>query len=62
MLSDWEVKDVVGWNEELLTREANWRQTYEPVFVLAPKPKKLPNEGGGESESGGSGSTNKDEV
>lgn len=37
MLSDWEVKDVVGWNEDLLTREANWRQTYEPVFVLAPK-------------------------
>jgi hypothetical protein len=62
MLSDWEVKDVVGWNEELLTREANWRQTYEPVFVLAPKPKKLPNEGGAGGESGGSGSTNKDEV
>ena len=37
MLSDWEVKDVLGWNADLLTREANWRQTYEPVFVLAPK-------------------------
>jgi hypothetical protein len=37
MLTDWEVKDVVGWNEDLLARDANWRQTYEPVFVLAPR-------------------------
>lgn len=31
---DWEVVERVGWMEAKLTREANWRQSYEPVFVL----------------------------
>eukprot|EP01043_Picozoa_sp_COSAG02_P035487 COSAG02_NODE_2544_length_8566_cov_180.516712_6_plen_62_part_00 len=61
MLTDWEVKDIVGWNEDLLTREANWRQTYEPVFVLAPQLPAGSDETGGASTRSDS-STNKEEV
>lgn len=25
---------LVGWREEALEQPANWRQTFEPVFVL----------------------------
>ena len=35
MLEGWEVVDVVGWEPELLTAPADWRRTYEPVFVPA---------------------------
>ena len=35
MLDDWSVLDVVGWDEDRLTAEIDWRRTYEPVFVLA---------------------------
>eukprot|EP01043_Picozoa_sp_COSAG02_P035080 COSAG02_NODE_2490_length_8694_cov_3.602909_4_plen_77_part_00 len=61
MLTDWAVKDIVGWNEDLLTREANWRQTYEPAFVLTPR---LPA-GSGVAEGAAArsdSSTNKEEV
>lgn len=34
LLRGWSQVDVVGWREELLTAEASWRKTYEPVFVL----------------------------
>jgi hypothetical protein len=34
MLEGWDVVDAVGWEPSLLRAEANWRQTYEPVFVL----------------------------
>ena len=38
---DWNVRYVVGWKgDEMLTKDANWRQTYEPVFVLSPKTSK----------------------
>lgn len=30
----WNVIDRVGWIDAKLNRTANWRQTYEPVFVL----------------------------
>jgi SAM-dependent methyltransferase len=34
LLDGWEVVDRVGWLESRLEAPANWRQTYEPVFVL----------------------------
>jgi hypothetical protein len=61
MLADWQVKDVVGWNEDLLTQEANWRQTYEPVFVLAPQLPAGSDEADGASARSDS-SANKEEV
>ena len=30
----WHLLEKIGWNAGRLTQEANWRQTYEPVFVL----------------------------
>ncbi|CAM9862456.1 unnamed protein product, partial [Ectocarpus fasciculatus] len=35
LLDGWEVLDKIPWNEQRLFKEANWRQTYEPIFVLA---------------------------
>lgn len=61
MLTDWKVKDVVGWNQDLLTREANWRQTYEPVFVLTPKLLAEPGEAHDDANTR-SGAKDKDEV
>jgi SAM-dependent methyltransferase len=37
LLEGWEVLDRVPWDEEKLSKSANWRQTYEPVFVLKKK-------------------------
>lgn len=34
LLYGWDVLDVVGWNQEKLTADANWRRSYEPIFVL----------------------------
>ena len=34
LLDGFSRKEVLFWDDELLTKEANWRQTYEPVFVL----------------------------
>ena len=34
LLRGWSQVGVVGWREELLTAEASWLKTYEPVFVL----------------------------
>lgn len=34
LLRGWSQVAVVGWREELLTTEASWLKTYEPVFVL----------------------------
>lgn len=34
LLEGWEVVARVGWDEARLTADANWRQSYEPVFVL----------------------------
>lgn len=34
LLRGWSQVDVVGWREELLSAEASWLKTYEPVFVL----------------------------
>ena len=34
LLYGWEVVDVVGWDQERLTADANWRRSYEPTFVL----------------------------
>jgi hypothetical protein len=34
LLMGWEVVDVVGWSEDRLTTEVDWRRSYEPVFVL----------------------------
>jgi hypothetical protein len=36
LLEGWEVVDRIGWEEERLEFPANWRQTYEPVFILKP--------------------------
>lgn len=37
MLDDWMVEHVVGWKgDDMLTKVANWRQSYEPVFVPTP--------------------------
>eukprot|EP01036_Dinobryon_divergens_P029429 gene29430-38523_t len=30
----WTLLDKIGWVEARLTQPANWRQTYEPIFVL----------------------------
>ena len=62
MLTDWEVKDVVGWNEDLLTREANWRQTYEPAFVLAPLGPNADFGDVGDANTRSDSSKNKEEV
>ena len=37
LLADFRVVRKWAWSEELLTQPANWRQTYEPVFVLSPE-------------------------
>jgi SAM-dependent methyltransferase len=34
ILHGWEVVDRVGWDESRLEAQANWRQTYEPIFIL----------------------------
>eukprot|EP00041_Stephanoeca_diplocostata_P017398 m.349306 g.349306 ORF g.349306 m.349306 type:complete len:176 (-) comp20687_c0_seq12:502-1029(-) len=34
MLYGWEVVDVVGWSWAKLSAAADWRRSYEPVFVL----------------------------
>lgn len=36
LLEGWDIVDRVGWDEDLLDRAANWRQTYEPIFILKP--------------------------
>eukprot|EP00051_Salpingoeca_urceolata_P008345 m.105338 g.105338 ORF g.105338 m.105338 type:complete len:369 (+) comp15706_c0_seq1:183-1289(+) len=33
----WDVIEVHGWDEQRFNAEANFRQTYEPVFVLSPR-------------------------
>ena len=34
LLKGWRQLEVIGWNEDLLTKEVSWMKTYEPVFVL----------------------------
>ena len=34
LLQGYEVVHKIGWNEEKLDLEADWRQTYEPIFIL----------------------------
>jgi SAM-dependent methyltransferase len=34
LLEGWHVEAAVGWDRAKLDLEANWRQSYEPVFVL----------------------------
>jgi hypothetical protein len=34
LLKGWSVADKLPWFEERMTATANWRQTYEPIFVL----------------------------
>ena len=34
LLSGWTVADKLPWFDEKMTAAANWRQTYEPIFVL----------------------------
>jgi hypothetical protein len=36
LLEGWEIVDRVGWDEEKVEKEANWRQSYEPVLILKP--------------------------
>lgn len=36
LLEGWEVKGRFGWIEEKLTKEANFRQRFEPAWVLTP--------------------------
>jgi hypothetical protein len=36
LLDGWEIVDRVGWEEEKLEKEANWRQSYEPILILKP--------------------------
>eukprot|EP00054_Salpingoeca_dolichothecata_P004530 m.30970 g.30970 ORF g.30970 m.30970 type:complete len:190 (+) comp14666_c0_seq1:321-890(+) len=38
MLAGWEIVDIFGWDSSRLTAPANFRQTYEPVFVLRRPP------------------------
>eukprot|EP01034_Spumella_vulgaris_P027181 gene27182-33867_t len=42
LLEGWEEVERIGWMESKLTSEANWRQSYEPIFVLR-KPLDLEN-------------------
>jgi SAM-dependent methyltransferase len=37
LLEDYDVLERIGWIEKKLHEEANWRQTYEPIFILKPK-------------------------
>jgi hypothetical protein len=46
LLQDYEILERIGWNEKKLSEEANWRQTYEPIFVLKPKVKVAHGYGG----------------
>ncbi len=34
LLEGWEVVERIGWIESKISQQANWRQTYEPIFVL----------------------------
>ena len=34
LLKGWKILDKIGWDESMLDKEANYRQTYEPVFIL----------------------------
>eukprot|EP01047_Picozoa_sp_COSAG01_P115640 COSAG01_NODE_44299_length_420_cov_1.461059_1_plen_50_part_10 len=36
MLEAWETVATAGWRPALLQAPADWRRTYEPVFVLRP--------------------------
>jgi hypothetical protein len=35
LLHGWHMMDCIGWDEERFHRHVNWRQSYEPVWVLA---------------------------
>jgi hypothetical protein len=35
LLRGWKIVDRIGWREENLDKEANWRQTYEPILLLS---------------------------
>ena len=37
MLEAWDLVSTAGWDSLLLDEAADWRRTYEPVFVLRPK-------------------------
>lgn len=34
LLAGWERVESVGWDEQLVSKEAPYTRTYEPVFVL----------------------------
>lgn len=36
LLQGWNIIETIGWVESRLEDQANWRQTYEPVFMLTP--------------------------
>lgn len=36
LLDQWDIVDRIGWNEAKFNEKSNWRQTYEPVFILKP--------------------------
>ena len=42
MLDGWDVEYVEGWNKDSLDANVNYRQSYEPVFVLRNNPDKRP--------------------
>lgn len=34
MLMGWDIVEIIGWDPAKMTEPADFRQTYEPVFVL----------------------------
>jgi len=34
LLATWRIEKVIGWDIRKIDQKANWRQTFEPVFVL----------------------------
>ena len=43
LLEGWEIVDTLGWRKEYVDTETNWRQTYEPVFILRKPGDSLPH-------------------
>ena len=41
LLVGWTILDRIGWKDELLDMDADFRRTYEPVFILSPNSENL---------------------
>jgi hypothetical protein len=37
LIADYEIVHRLGWEDRKFNESSNWRQTYEPIFILSPK-------------------------